>query len=68
MRFFFIPFAFIFPRLAFIFHGNCPLPSFIRADTLTQHRDIGTFEPVMREMGTNLPEDKDKDAPVRLPW
>ncbi|KAJ6506956.1 oxidoreductase [Mycena sanguinolenta] len=29
-------------------------------------RDIGTFEPVMRDMGDDLPTDK--DAPVRLPW
>ncbi|KAJ6506972.1 oxidoreductase [Mycena sanguinolenta] len=31
-------------------------------------RDIGTFEPAMRDMGNDLPTDKDKDAPVRLLW
>ncbi|KAJ6506968.1 hypothetical protein C8R45DRAFT_1176535 [Mycena sanguinolenta] len=31
-------------------------------------RDVGTFEPVMRDLGNDLPAEEDKDKPVRLPW
>ncbi|KAJ6506963.1 hypothetical protein C8R45DRAFT_1208888 [Mycena sanguinolenta] len=33
---------------------------------LLLHRDIGAFEPVMRQMGNDLPADN--ETPVRLPW